>query len=198
LKPGGEFSAGHFRFEEARAIATPDTTRVNREITTSQVRLIAEDGSQVGVVSFDEAMRRAEAAGLDLVEVAPEAKPPVCKIYDYKKVIYERKKKLKESKKKAKQIEVKEVKMRVAIDKHDRDVKLNHAREFLEEGDKVKFTIIFRGREVTHPELGDKVVSAVLEGLKDIGEPEGIPARMGKQISLMMNRRKDWVPTKKS
>lgn len=143
-------------------------------------------------------MRRAEAAGLDLVEVAPEAKPPVCKIYDYKKVIYERKKKLKESKKKAKQIEVKEVKMRVAIDKHDRDVKLNHAREFLEEGDKVKFTIIFRGREVTHPELGDKVVSAVLEGLKDIGEPEGIPARMGKQISLMMNRRKDWVPTKKS
>jgi translation initiation factor IF-3 len=158
--------------------------------------LIGEDGSQVGVVSIEEALRRAEAAELDLVEVAPEAKPPVCKIYDYRKVIYERKKKLKESKKKAKQIEVKEVKMRVAIGAHDRDVKLNHAREFLEAGDKVKFTIIFRGREITHPELGDKVIAAVKEGLQDIGELESPPARMGKQISLMMTRRKDWVPPK--
>jgi translation initiation factor IF-3 len=158
--------------------------------------LIGEDGSQVGVVSLEEALRRAEAAELDLVEVAPEAKPPVCKIYDYRKVIYERKKKLKESKKKAKQIEVKEVKMRVAIGAHDRDVKLNHAREFLEAGDKVKFTIIFRGREITHPELGDKVIAAVKEGLQDIGELESPPARMGKQISLMMTRRKDWVPPK--
>lgn len=160
------------------------------------MRLIGEDGSQVGVVSLEEALRRAEAAELDLVEVAPEAKPPVCKIYDYRKVIYERKKKLKESKKKAKQIEVKEVKMRVAIGAHDRDVKLNHAREFLEAGDKVKFTIIFRGREITHPELGDKVIAAVKEGLQDIGELESPPARMGKQISLMMTRRKDWVPPK--
>lgn len=158
--------------------------------------MIGEDGSQVGVVSLEEALRRAEAAELDLVEVAPEAKPPVCKIYDYRKVIYERKKKLKESKKKAKQIEVKEVKMRVAIGAHDRDVKLNHAREFLEAGDKVKFTIIFRGREITHPELGDKVIAAVKEGLQDIGELESPPARMGKQISLMMTRRKDWVPPK--
>ncbi|MBI1290885.1 translation initiation factor IF-3 [bacterium] len=174
-----------------------DTTRVNREITASQVRLIGADGEQIGIVSIDEALRRAEAATLDLVEVAGDVVPPVCKIYDYKKVLYEKKKRLKESKKKAKQMEVKEVKMRVAIDKHDRDTKLNHAREFLTEGDKVKFTIIYRGREITHPELGDKVIAAVREGLADIGEFDGPPSRMGKQIIIMMSRRKDWVPTKK-
>jgi translation initiation factor IF-3 len=111
-------------------------------------------------------------------------------------VLYERKKKLKESKKKSTTIHLKEVKMRVAIDSHDRDFKLKHAREFLEKGDKVKFTVIFRGREVTKPELGDKLVEAIREGLRDIGELESPVARMGRQISLVMARRKDWHPPK--
>lgn len=180
------------------AIRKPDETRTNREIRESEVRLIAEDGSQVGIVPIEDALRRAEQAGLDLVEVAPEAKPPVCKIYDYKKVLYEKKKKLKESRKKAKQMELKEVKMRVAIDAHDRDFKLKHARQFLEGDDKVKFTIIYRGREITKPELGEKIIKAVKEGLADIGELEAPPSRMGKQIILIMGRRKDWHPTPKA
>lgn len=158
--------------------------------------MISQTGEQLGIVAFDEAIRRAEEAGLDLVEVAPDAKPPVCKIYDYKKVLYEKKKKLKESKKKAAQSQLKEVKVRVVIDPHDLGVKVNHAREFLEKGDKVKFTIIFRGREITKPELGDKVVESVKKQLVDIGEIEQPAVRMGKQIILMMARRKDWVPGK--
>ncbi|MEO8376434.1 MAG: translation initiation factor IF-3 [Candidatus Sumerlaeota bacterium] len=156
--------------------------------------MIDANGEQVGIVPIEDAIKRAEAQQLDLVEVSPEAVPPVCKIYDYKKVLYERKKKLKESKKKSTTIHLKEVKMRVAIDSHDRDFKLKHAREFLEKGDKVKFTVIFRGREVTKPELGDKLIEAIREGLKDIGELESPVARMGKQISLVMGRRKDWHP----
>ncbi|HNM47398.1 MAG TPA: translation initiation factor IF-3, partial [Candidatus Sumerlaeota bacterium] len=131
---------------------------MNHQIRVKEVRLIDSNGEQVGIVPIEEALRKAEAQQLDLVEVSPDAVPPVCKIYDYKKVLYERKKKLKESKKKATTIHLKEVKMRVAIDSHDRDFKLKHAREFLEKGDKVKFTVIFRGREVTKPEMGDKLV----------------------------------------
>ncbi|HMX62335.1 MAG TPA: translation initiation factor IF-3 [Candidatus Sumerlaeota bacterium] len=171
---------------------------MNHQIRVKEVRLIDSNGEQVGIVPIEEALRKAEAQQLDLVEVSPDAVPPVCKIYDYKKVLYERKKKLKESKKKATTIHLKEVKMRVAIDSHDRDFKLKHAREFLEKGDKVKFTVIFRGREVTKPEMGDKLVEAIREGLKDIGELESPVARMGKQISLVMGRRKDWNPRKQA
>ncbi len=158
------------------------------------MRLIAEDGSQVGIVSIDDALKRAETAGLDLVEVAPEAKPVVCRIFDYKKVLYEKKKKLKESKKKASVTHLKEVKLRVAIDSHDRDFKLKKARKFLEKGDKVKFTIIFRGREITRPEMGEELIGQVKEQLSDIGEVEQSPSKMGKQISFIMSRRKDWSP----
>jgi len=175
-------------------IRKPDEVRINREIREREVRLIAADGSQVGVVSIEEALRRAEESQMDLVEVAPEAKPPVCKIYDYKKVVYEKKKKLKESRKKTSVQQLKEVKMRVAIDVHDRDMKLKHAREFLEHGDKVKFTVVFRGREITKPELGDKLVEAIRVKLADIGEIETPSTRLGKQISLIMARRKDWKP----
>jgi len=186
----------HFHTEDA-AIRKPDETRTNREIREKEVRLIAEDGTQVGVVPIEDALRRAEEAGLDLVEVAAEAKPPVCRIYDYKKVVYEKKKKLKESRKKATTTHLKEVKMRVAIDAHDRDFKIKKARDFLEKGDKVKFTIMFRGREVTKPELGERLVDAIRESLKDIGELESPAMKMGRQVSLLMGRRKDWHPPKK-
>jgi translation initiation factor IF-3 len=173
-----------------------EVTRINREIRAREVRLIAADGKQVGIVSIEDALRRAEEAGLDLVEVAADAKPPVCRIYDYKKALYERKKKIKESRKKGGQTQIKEIKMRVAIDSHDRDTKLNHARDFLEKGDKVKFTIIFRGREITRPELGDKLLQAVTENLKDIAEVEQHPMRAGRQITMIVTRRRDWVPPK--
>lgn len=138
----------------------------------------------------------AEEAGLDLVEVAPDSTPPVCRIYDYKKALYERKKKLKESRKKTSNTQEKEVKLRVAIDPHDRDFKIKRARTFLEKGDHVKFTIIFRGREITKPEMGEKLVSAIKTELEDIGEVIQQPAKMGRQLIMRMTRRKDWTPPK--
>lgn len=170
--------------------------RTNRDIRASEVRLISEGGEQLGIVPIQEALRRAEEAGLDLVEVAPESAPPVCRIYDYKKAIYERKKKLKESKKKTSNTQEKEVKLRVVIDPHDRDFKLNRARKFLEKGDHVKFTIMFRGREITKPELGEKLVKTIKTNLEDIGEVIQTPSRMGRQLIMRMSRRKDWVPPK--
>lgn len=173
-----------------------DTTRVNDEIRAREVRLIGADGAQLGIVPIADAMRRAQEAELDLVEVAPDAVPPICKIYDYKKALYEKKKKLKESKKKVVQTQLKEVKARVVIDPHDLAFKIKRARQFLEKGDKVKFTIVFRGREITKPELGQKVIDEITKQLVDIGELEQLPSRMGKQIILIMARRKDWTPAK--
>lgn len=170
-----------------------DTIRVNQEIRAKEVRLISETGEQLGIVPIADAMRRATDASLDLVEVAPDSQPPVCKIYDYKKALYEKKKKLKESKKKTVQTQLKEVKARVAIDPHDLSFKLNRARKFLEKGDKVKFTVIFRGREITKPEMGQKLIETIQSELQDIGELESRPSRAGKQIHMIMSRRKDWV-----
>ena len=162
------------------------------------MRLISESGEQLGILTIQDALRKAEEATLDLVEVAPDSDPPVCRIYDYKKALYERKKKLKESKKKVVQTQEKEVKLRVAIDPHDRDFKLKHARQFLEKGDHVKLTIIFRGREITKPELGEKLIAAIKENLADIGEVIQSPARMGRQLIMRMTRRKDWTPPKEA
>ena len=123
---------------------------MNQEIRDREVRLIDQNNQQIGVVAIADALKMAQEAELDLVEVAPEAKPPVCKIIDFKKVIYEQKRRLRESRKKAKTIEVKEVKMRPSIDQHDYKTKMNHAREFLEAGNKVKITFTYKGREQTH------------------------------------------------
>ncbi|MDK2970930.1 MAG: translation initiation factor [Candidatus Sumerlaeota bacterium] len=161
-----------------------------------KVLLISETGEQIGVVPVEDARRRAVEAELDLVEVAPQANPPVCRIYDYKKVIYEQKRRLKESRKKARTSELKECKMRVTIDPHDRMTKLRNVRRFLEKGDKVKFTLQFRGREVTKPQLGHALVKAIEGDLKDIGEIEKPAARQDRFITLIMTRRKDWKPGK--
>lgn len=195
MRPDGAICCRASFVSGGAAIRNPEQNRINRDIREREVRLI-EEGGAGRILSIEEALRLAEDAGLDLVEVAPDAKPVVCKIFDYKKALYEKKKKLKEAKKHAKQIELKEVKLRVAIDAHDRDLKLKHAREFLEDGDKVKFTIVFRGREITRPEMGDRLIEAVKENLKDIGEVEQPPARFGKQLVLVMARRKDWVAPK--
>ncbi len=164
--------------------------RVNRQIRAPKVRLISETGEQVGVVEIEDARRRAEAAGLDLVEVAPEADPPVCRIYDFKKVLYEQKRKLRESRKKAKTVELKEVKLRINIDRHDLETKIKHAREFLDRGDKVKFTIQLRGREVTKQDILQKLVNQVMDLIKDVAEIEQPPSWQGKTHSFIVSKTK--------
>jgi translation initiation factor IF-3 len=160
---------------------------INEQIRARQVRLIAEDGEQVGVVSIQDALARAEEAGLDLVEISPNAEPPVCKILDYGKYKYEQQKKAAEARKKQKVIEVKELKFRPNIDDHDYQVKIKAARRFLEEGDKVKITLRFRGREMSHMDLGMKVLTRVREELADIGKVESEAKVEGRQAVMMMS-----------
>ena len=160
--------------------------RVNDQITERKVRLVGADGAQVGIVSIDDALAMAEEAGLDLVEVSPNAEPPVCKILDYGKYKYEAQKKAAEARKKQKVIEVKEVKMRPGIDIHDYDVKLKAARKFLDNGDKVKVTIRFRGREMAHQELGMAVLMRFRDDLADRSKVEQMPKMEGRMMIMML------------
>ncbi len=160
--------------------------RVNRRIRVREVRVIAEDGSQLGILATDDALRRAEEKGLDLVEVQPMSRPPVCKIMDYGKFKYEQKRKASELKKKQTVVEVKEVKFRPKTGQHDFDTKLRHLREFIEEGNKGRVTIMFRGREIVHPEIGHEILKKVAEAISDIGQVE-VGARMeGKQMFMIV------------
>lgn len=138
------------------------------------MRLINQHGQQVGVVPLQEALRLAQEAELDLVEVAPDAKPPVCKIEDYKKVLYDRKRREREAKKKRKTIEIKEVKMRLSIDPHDYDTKLTHAREFLEDGNKVKITFMYRGRERMFQDRAQALLDRITKDLDDVAFQESV------------------------
>lgn len=142
--------------------------RVNEEIRAPQVRVIDENGVQLGIMSSREALREAEARELDLVEVAPNANPPVCRIMDYGKYRYEQKRRAREAKKKQHVVVIKEVKLRPKIDKHDFEHKLKHIREFLEEGNKVKISIAFRGREYEHPEFAYEVLKNIIESTRDL------------------------------
>ena len=151
-----------------------------------QVRLIDENGQMIGVVSRREALNRAMEAGLDLVEVSPTAEPPVCKILDYGKFKYESQKKKNEARKKQKVIEVKEIKMRPGIDDHDYDVKMRAMHRFLEEGDKVKVTMRFRGREMVHQELGLKVLERVRGQLDEVAKVEQTPRLEGRQMTMVI------------
>jgi translation initiation factor IF-3 len=162
---------------------------VNDEIRVREVRLIDQNNQQVGVVAILDALRMAKEAELDLVEVAPEAKPPVCKIIDFKKVIYEQKRRLRESRKKAKTIEVKEVKMRPSIDPHDYQTKMNHTREFLEAGDKVKITFTYKGRERVHQNRAQALLAKIMEDIADIAVSESV-SRMGPNLTGCLLARK--------
>ena len=155
--------------------------RVNRQIKAKEVRLVDQDGKQIGILPLQEALRIAEERGLDLVEVAPNANPPVCKLLDYGKFLYEMKKKEKEARKKQREhsMEVKDINLSLRIDEHDLKVKLKQMREFLEDGDKVRVRIRFRGREIIHPELGDRLVSRIVEELSDCGQLENQPKKEG-------------------
>lgn len=151
--------------------------RVNRQIRVPKVRVIGEDGSQLGILATRDALIKAQEAQLDLVEVAPNANPPVCKIIDYGKFRYDQTKREKESKKAQHQVKVKEVKLKPNIDEHDFQTKLRKAREFIDEGNKVKITCTFRGREMAHPEIGLQVVVRMVDGLEGIAQIEA-PAKM--------------------
>ncbi len=155
-----------------------------------QVRVIGENGEQFGVMDTRDAIRTAREQGMDLVEVAPNADPPVCKIIDYGKFQYEAKKKANEAKKKQVVITVKEIKFRPGTDEHDYSYRMKHAREWLQEGDKVKATIWFRGREMTHRELGARILEKLAHDLEDIGEIEVAPRMEGNQLFTIFQPRR--------
>ena len=159
---------------------------MNQDIAVAEVRLIDADGENIGVVSLDDALGRADAVGLDLVEISPGSEPPVCKILDYGKLKYEQQKKKAEARKKQKTIDVKEVKMRPGIDVHDYDVKMRSMLRFLEEGDKVKVTMRFRGREMMHQDLGMKVLHRVLEDLGELVKVEQMAKLEGRQMTMVV------------
>jgi translation initiation factor IF-3 len=160
--------------------------RVNEEIDAPEVRVVAADGRQLGIVSREQALALAEEAKLDLVEIAAGASPPVCKILDFGKYKYEAQKKRSEARKKQKTIEVKEIKMRPSIDDHDYQVKVRNMRRFLDDGDKVKVTIRFRGRELSHQDLGVKVLDRVREELDELAKVEQFPKVEGRQMIMVI------------
>lgn len=165
--------------------------RINEEIRVREVRLIDENGDQIGIVPTREALEMAMDRGLDLVEIAPGAKPPVCRLMDYGKFRYEQSKRDKEARKKQKVITVKEVKMRPRIEDHDFMVKARHARKFLEAGDKVKVTIMFRGREISHADLGRDLCSKFADELKNVALVEKDPKVEGKNMIMILTPRTD-------
>ena len=160
--------------------------RVNRQIRISPLRVIAPDGSQMGILDVETALAAAQEQGLDLVEVAPTARPPVVRIMDYGKFKFEQAKMARVAKKKQHVIHLKEVKYRPGIDDHDFDTKTRHARRFIEDGNKVKVTMMFRGRQVAHPELGREVVDRVAQELTDIAKIESEPKFEGKSMTMIL------------
>jgi len=163
-----------------------DGPRINDDIAVPQLRLVNERGEMVGIVSIREALERAVEAGLDLVEVAPNADPPVCKILDFGKFKYEEQKKKNEARKKQKIIEIKEIKLRPTIDDNDYNVKMRAMTRFLEEGDKVKVTLRFRGRELAHQELGMNLLVRVRDDLDQIAKVEQMPKMEGRQMTMVV------------
>ncbi len=165
--------------------------RINEEIRAREVRVIDGDGSQLGIFSSRDALHLAEEKQLDLVEISPAAKPPVCKIMDFGKYKYEQSKREKEAKKKQKIISVKEVKLRPNIEDHDFDVKAKNATRFLKDGDKVKATIIFRGREIVHTQLGQKLLKRLAEHVSEISLVERQPKLEGKNMIMILTPKQD-------
>lgn len=160
---------------------------MNENITAEEIRVVGADGEMGGVMSVAEGIALAEEAGLDLVEVSPNASPPVCKILDHGKYKYEQQKKAAEARKKQKTVDVKEVKIRPGIEKHDYDVKMRNARKFLENGDKVKVTMRFRGREMAHQNIGYDLLKKMIEELSDVGKVDLHPKMEGRQIIMVLS-----------
>ncbi len=193
--------ASRFRGRDIRPTATGP--RANRDIRVPMVRVIDEDGQQLGVLPVEEAVEAAEDRDLDLVEVSPNADPPVCKIMDLGRYKYTQQKKAQEAKKKQRVVEVKEVKLRIKIEEHDYAIKRRHAERFLNDGNKAKVTIMFRGREVTHPDLGRKLLERMSNELMEISTVEQFPNLEGRNMTMVLAPkatkppRKDSTPRKK-
>lgn len=150
------------------------------------MRVIDQDGNQLGVLTLVDALHRAEIAGLDLIEVSATAEPPVCRIIDYGKYRYQQTKKEKENKKSQHQVKVKEIKVKPNTDEHDLMTKLRHAREFISKGNKVRITCVYRGREMAHPEFGEKIIKRLCDDLSDIASPESPAKMMGRMLSVVL------------
>ena len=163
-----------------------DQTRINDRIRVPEVRLVGEDGKQIGVIKTTEALAYAQERDLDLVEVAPDARPPVCRVLDYSKYKYEQAQKQKAARKHQQQITIREIKFRPKIAQHDYATKKHHVERFLRHKDKVKITIMFRGREVTHPERGTAILDRLAEELAELGVVEQRPMQEGRNMTMMM------------
>ena len=175
-----------FAFSRGDHIATDDA-RINDRIRAREVLLIGPNGEQLGVKPLPEALATAREEELDLVEVAPNANPPVCRIMNYGRYKYEQEQRRKESRKKATNVVIKEMKFRPKIDEHDYETKMKHVERFLAEGSKVKLTIMFRGREVFHPELGLRILERVAEQVGDIAVVESAPRQDGRNMTMVLN-----------
>jgi translation initiation factor IF-3 len=171
---------------EIRAIAQDKTQRVNEEITAPEIRLVGVDGEQLGIVSARQALQMAEEALVDLVEIAPMATPPVCRLMDFGKFKYQEAKRLAEAKKKQKVVEVKEVKFRPGTDENDYQIKLRNVIKFLGEGDKAKITLRFRGREMAHQEIGMRVLERIKTDLEQHALVEQFPKMEGRQLIMVL------------
>ena len=164
----------------------PRGPRSNNRITSSEVQVITSDGDNLGILNFNDAINRAREEGLDLIEIAPNAKPPVCKIIDMGKYKYDIQKKANKAKKKQKKIELKEIKLRPVTEIHDYQFKIKNAQKFISKGDKVKFTIRFKGRELQHSHLGNELMNKIKEDMQDIGKVELHPKFDGKQMIMVI------------
>lgn len=171
-------------------IATAKRNRLNDEITVPQVRLIDEEGENVGVLSIAEALEAAKQAGVDLVEISPTADPPVCRVMDFGKFLFEKKKQQSIARKKQKQVQIKEIKFRPGTDEGDYKIKLRNLQRFLEEGDKTKITMRFRGREHAHRELGLELLQRVEKDLLEVGQVESKPMMEGRQMIMIIGPKK--------
>lgn len=181
-----EYRLDRFTIQGDLTISREEEVRINDAIRAPRVRLIDEEGEMLGIMPARAALEKALEAGLDLVEISPNADPPVCKILDYGKFRYQEQKKRAEARKKQKVIEIKELKLRPVIDDHDLAVKLKAANRFLDDGDKVKFTLRFRGREMAHQDLGLKLLNRVKEALADKIKVEQEPKSEGRQIIMVV------------
>lgn len=178
--------AVHFLFVSEVKPISKDTPRINEEIRAREVRVVGPENEQYGIMSRRDAMSQAEEAHLDLVEIAPQSKPPVCRIMNYGKYRYEQQKRLKEAKKKQKTFTLKEVKLRPRIEDHDFNVKLKNANKFITEGNKVKVTIMFRGRELSHPELGQNLLVRFAKELSEIAVIEKDAKLEGRNMTMIL------------
>lgn len=187
----GAWRPDFFDFWESRTIAQDKSQRINDEITSPEIRLVGVEGEQLGIVAIRAALQMAEEAEVDLVEIAPLAQPPVCKMMDFGKFKYQEAKRAHEAKLKQKQVQVKEVKFRPGTDENDYQIKLRNLVKFLQEGDKAKITLRFRGREMAHQEFGMRVLERIKVDLAEVAQVEQFPKMEGRQLIMVL------APTKK-